>query len=73
MTEYLTVKQLSTKFRVHAATVWRWTSTGRLPQPVRVAPGTTRWRSDEVAAVEARIAAERALTTTGKGEPGETD
>jgi len=40
--------QLAEIFSVGRATIWRWTANGRLPQPVKLSPGCTRWKLDEL-------------------------
>ncbi|MDQ3565821.1 MAG: hypothetical protein M3436_17520 [Pseudomonadota bacterium] len=35
-------------------TVWRWTSIGLLPKPVKIGPNSTRWLLAEVEAAEAK-------------------
>jgi predicted DNA-binding transcriptional regulator AlpA len=51
---YLSAAQLAARYGVHIVTVWRWAQAGRLPQPVRLAPGTTRWRKEEIEACDAK-------------------
>ena len=41
-------KKLANYFDVSRATIWRWVKTGKLPQPVRITPGCSRWRLSEV-------------------------
>jgi prophage regulatory protein len=50
---YMSAAQLAARYGVHVVTVWRWAQAGRIPQPVRLAPGTTRWRKDQIEACEA--------------------
>lgn len=47
---YLTVRDVARMLGVSKATVWAWSRIGRLPQPVKLAPTVTRWRSDEIEA-----------------------
>ncbi len=54
---FYTDHELAQRYRVNRATVWRWTRTGRFPQPVKVGPGSTRWRGADVLAFEAERAA----------------
>lgn len=44
--------QLAQYFAVSRATIWRWAKEGRLPQPKKLAPGTTRWRMADIQAME---------------------
>ena len=39
---------LADLFGVSRATVWRWAASGILPQPVKLSPGCTRWRLDQI-------------------------
>lgn len=50
---------LATRYGVHRATIWRWSTKGKLPPPVQLSIGTTRWSLAEVEAVEAKLAAKR--------------
>jgi predicted DNA-binding transcriptional regulator AlpA len=49
---YLRVQQLAQRWAVSVPTVWRWAADGKTPAPVRLSPGTTRWRLDEIEAYE---------------------
>ncbi|SDR80759.1 Prophage CP4-57 regulatory protein (AlpA) [Halopseudomonas sabulinigri] len=40
---YFTVKQISQRYSVSPATIWRWVSTGAFPKPHKLGPATTRW------------------------------
>lgn len=40
--------QLAEIYSVSRATVWRWAAAGILPQPVKLSPGCTRWRLDQI-------------------------
>lgn len=40
---YLSDRDLSRKYGVSRSTIWRWVKEGRLPEPVKISPGTTRW------------------------------
>ncbi len=52
---YLRVQQLAARWNVSVPTVWRWTADGKIPLPVRLSPGTTRWRLDEIEAYEQKL------------------
>ena len=43
---------LADLFGVSRATVWRWAASGILPQPVKLSPGCTRWRLDQIKQLE---------------------
>lgn len=50
---YLTVDEVARRFRVGRATIWRWVKTNSdFPAPVKLSPGTTRWREDHLHAFE---------------------
>lgn len=51
---YLSDKRVAERFDVSRATIWRWAQAGRLPQPVKLSPGCSRWRSSDIAAWEAK-------------------
>lgn len=53
---YLSAAQLARRYGVHVVTVWRWAQVGRLPQPERLTPRTTRWRRDQIEACDAERA-----------------
>ncbi len=46
--EYYSDKQLAVRFSISRATVWRWVRQEKLPTPVQLSPGCTRWRFSEV-------------------------
>lgn len=52
---FLTDVQVAKRYGVSRPTVWRWVSTGKLPQPIRFSRGCTRWRIDQLEAFEARM------------------
>lgn len=45
--------ELAERYRTHRATIWRWAAIGKFPKPVKIGPGTTRWKGCDVAAFEA--------------------
>lgn len=53
---YLSASQLARRYGVHITTVWTWARVGRIPQPVRLTPRTTRWRRDQIEASDAERA-----------------
>ena len=55
---WLTDIELAERFRVSRITIWRWSAAGRLPKPIRLTPGTTRWALDEIEDLEARLKAQ---------------
>lgn len=44
---------------IHRSTLWRGINAGRYPKPLKIGPGTNRWRVSELVAVLERAAAER--------------
>nr|WP_299380154.1 AlpA family phage regulatory protein [uncultured Halomonas sp.] len=50
--QWATDKQLSARFEVSRATVWRWAQSGRFPKPIKLSPGCTRWRASDIEAWE---------------------
>ena len=42
-THYLRDVDLAERYCVHRKSIRRWTKEGRLPTPVKLAPGTVRW------------------------------
>ena len=52
---YLTDKELSERYSVSRATIWRWVKESRLPSPVKIAANSTRWRLSEIEEWENRL------------------
>jgi prophage regulatory protein len=52
---YLTDTQLAERYDVSRATIWRWVSKGILPKPVKLSPGCTRWRKDDIERRDAEL------------------
>jgi prophage regulatory protein len=48
MRRYLTDRQLAEHYSVSRATIWRWVQQGRLPQPVQISAGTTRFSAEAI-------------------------
>lgn len=48
MRRYLTDRQLAEHYSVSRATIWRWVQQGRLPQPIQISPGTTRFSAEAI-------------------------
>jgi predicted DNA-binding transcriptional regulator AlpA len=44
---------------IHRSTLWRGINAGRYPKPLKVGPGTNRWRISELVSVLEKAAAER--------------
>jgi predicted DNA-binding transcriptional regulator AlpA len=45
---------------IHRSTLWRGVNAGRYPKPIKVGPGTNRWRLSELLAFINRAAEARA-------------
>ena len=45
---FISVKQLSARYNVSVASVWRWIQKSDFPSPVKLSPGCTRWRSSDL-------------------------
>ena len=59
--KFLSDRDLANRYSVGRTTIWRWLADGRLPAPVHLTPGTTRWRLSDIEAFEAqRVAASTA-------------
>jgi prophage regulatory protein len=44
---FLSVNTLATRFDVTKATIWRWSSHGDFPSPIKIY-GSTRWTRDSI-------------------------
>lgn len=51
---YHSDRQLAQRYGVHPKTIWAWARKGMFPQPVKLAPGCTRWRSTDLEEWEAK-------------------
>ncbi len=52
-TKWLSDLEVAARYGITAPTVWRWVKTeAGFPKPVKLSPGTTRWRLDELEAWE---------------------
>jgi prophage regulatory protein len=49
---YISDTQAAVRFSVSRATIWRWTQNGKFVQPVKLSPGTTRWKLSDIEAWE---------------------
>jgi len=45
----LSARALAHQLSTSVATIWRWDASGKLPPPLRITPGTTRWRRKDIA------------------------
>ena len=55
---YLSDKQLALRYGVSRPTIWRWVKEGDLPSPIKLGPGSTRWKLSEVEEWEQKRQAE---------------
>ena len=59
---YWTDSQLSTRYNVHRATLWRWAKMDpTFPKPVKFSPQCSRWKLSEIEAWEMQRATATAL------------
>lgn len=54
---YVSANTLAMALETTPSTIWRWTKSGRLPKPVKLGEGTTRWNMAEVHKALAKLAA----------------
>lgn len=52
---YYNIKQLTVRYCVSPATIWRWVKSGHFPQPVKLGPGTTRWQEADLEEFEGKL------------------
>ena len=52
---YLSVAQVAERYGVSTDTVWRWSRNGDMPKPMKLSPGSTRWRLSDLIDHEARF------------------
>lgn len=45
---FMSDRELAERYAVTRQTVWRWVQLGLFPAPVRLSPGCTRWRLDQI-------------------------
>jgi len=51
--QWLSDDEVAARYRVTAPTVWRWVKkVAEFPKPVKLSPGTTRWKMDDLMAWE---------------------
>lgn len=46
--QFFTDLQLAQALSISRATVWRWAAEGRIPKPVKLSPGCSRWNVEAV-------------------------
>ncbi len=57
---FLTIADVHQLIGIGESTIWEWSSRGKFPKPVKLAPRTTRWVSTEVERWQAEVIAKRA-------------
>jgi predicted DNA-binding transcriptional regulator AlpA len=62
------VNEVAAMLQIHPMTVWKWSSDGRLPKPVRLGPQTVGWRAIAIAAL---LDAKEAQTNEAETKPVE--
>jgi predicted DNA-binding transcriptional regulator AlpA len=45
---YASDAALAKFYDVHRGTIWRWAKEGKLPRPVKITEGCTRWRWEDI-------------------------
>lgn len=50
---YMPDTAIAARYGVHRTTPWRWAKAGQFPQPVKLSPGCTRWRVEDIERWEA--------------------
>lgn len=57
---FLPDRAVAARYAITRATVWRWvTNDPDFPRPIRLSRGTTRWRTSDLVAFDARQSADR--------------
>ena len=51
---FLSDKSVSKRYEISRPTVWRWTQEGKLPRPVKLTNGSTRWKLTDLEQWEAQ-------------------
>lgn len=55
-TGFVSARTLAAALETSICTIWRWSKSGRLPTPVKLSAGTTRWNVVEVHKALAKLA-----------------
>ena len=55
---FLDIHAVARRYNVTRATIWSWMAQGRIPQPMRITPGCSRWALDDLQAWEAELRSE---------------
>jgi len=54
---YSSDKTLARYFDASRSTIWKWTREGKLPKPIKLTAGATRWKNAAVKAYSVRLRA----------------
>ena len=55
---YLADHEVAARFSTSRATIWRWVAKNqKFPKPIKLSPGTTRWRRSDLVSYEALASA----------------
>jgi len=46
--KFVPVTVVAARYSVGPATVWRWARSGRIPKPIEISPGCTRWSLEQL-------------------------
>ena len=57
---FFDIHGVAKRYGIKAATVYAWMAQGRIPQPIRLTPGCSRWSLDDLKDWEEQKRAERA-------------
>ena len=52
---YSSDKTLARYFDASRSTIWKWTREGKLPKPIKLTAGATRWKNAAVKAYSVRL------------------
>jgi len=60
LSRHYRAQQLADQLGISRGTVWRWVREEKLPPPIKLTPGTSVWRADDVAAALSKMKREGA-------------
>lgn len=65
--QYLTDHQVAARFGTSRATVWRWIKRiPSFPKPIKLSPGTSRWKLSDLVRYESKVTLESAAPNSTK-------
>lgn len=59
MQSFLSDKGVADRYSISRASVWRWVQENKLPKPIKLAAGTTRWKLADLEQFEAQQGGEK--------------